>query len=150
MKLQRSPISHTCLATSFAMVLGVDAQDLIDCIGSNPHEILWPQLEEPQCFRGHHIQELIDQCYLRGYSVTEIQAMPRFGALGCTETHLLFDQKQAMRRIQNRVSDNTCVITSETHAVACDGKIIYDPKGTMYPIADYTNPIQSVYVLNRT
>ena len=144
MKLQRAPISNTCLLTAFAMVLGVNAQDLM-C--SDPHEVMWPQLEKPQRYRGHHIQEMIDILWDYGYNVTEIQALPRFGQLGCTETYLLFDNDMAMERIQRYMTGSVGVITSPTHAVAWDGKMIYDPKGTMYPIEEYTDTIQSFYLV---
>ena len=144
MKLQKAPISHTCLATSFAMVLGVDAQDLIDC--ANPHEVMWPQLEEPQCYRGHHIQEMIDLAWEHGYSVTEIQAMPRFGTLGCTQTYVLHSNTEAMTRI-GRYLAMQGIITSETHAVAYADGIVYDPKGMMYPIAEYNDQIKSLYIV---
>ncbi len=116
MKLQKAPLSHTCLATAFAMVLDTDVLNLINTIGADPHQILWPQHEEPQCFRGHHIQELIDDCWREGYSVTEIQARPRFGTLGCTATFEVWDKGAEMCRIEKYLK-YTGVITSPTHAV---------------------------------
>ena len=149
MKLQRAPLSHTCLATAFAMVLGVDALDLINSIGRNPHEVLWPQLIEPQCYRGHHIQEMIDYAWTKGHTVTEIQAMPRFGTLGCTETFGLYHSKFAMPRIAEYMRLCNGVITSPTHAVAWCSDMVYDPNGTMYPIEELIDPIQSFYAVVR-
>jgi len=146
MKLQKAPISHTCLATSFAMVLDVDAKDILDsCL--DPHILLWPQLEEPQCFRGSHIQEMIDYAWGMGYSVTEIQAIPMFGALGCTETYPMVGDDYEMRRIRTYIYHYVGVITTPTHAVAWDGEMIYDPKGMMYPIEELVDPIQSLYIV---
>ncbi len=147
MKLQKAPLKHTCLVTAFAMVLGTDAQNMIDSIGSDPHQVLWPQHQEPQCFRGHHIQEMIDYAMCLGYSVTEIQAAPRFGTLGCTETFEVWDEATMMRRIQNKVSEYAGVITSPTHAVAWDGHNVFDPCGKIYPIEDYHDQIQSFYII---
>jgi len=148
MKLQKAPINHTCLATSFAMVLGVDAEDLISrCL--NPHIVLWPQLEVPQCYRGSHIQEMIDYAWAMGYGVTEIQAMPMFGALGCTETFPMTNNKALMERIKEYLVNNMGVITSPTHAVAFYGDAVYDPKGMMYPIEEYTDTIQSLYLVEK-
>lgn len=147
MKLQKAPINHTCLATSFAMVLDVDAQNLIDTIGTDPHEVMWPQLEKPGRYRGHHIQEMIDYAWDKGFMVVEIQTMPRFGTLGCTGTYRLFDDKKAMLRIKRYLELSNGVITSPTHAVAWSSNMIYDPCGTMYPIEEYKDVIQSYYVV---
>lgn len=78
MKICVMPIEEKagCLLYSFAAVLEAEPVDLMDEIGHNGMTKIWPELVEPYCYQGFHIQELTDCAISRGYSVTEIQAMP--------------------------------------------------------------------------
>lgn len=65
-----------CLLYSFAAILETEPSILIEEIGHNGMATVWPELGPPYCYQGFHIQELIDVSIRRGFSVTEIQAMP--------------------------------------------------------------------------
>ena len=149
MKLQKSVKPNTCILTAFAIAMDIDAAEMMREIGEDPHEKMWPQFDEPYCFRGYHIQEIIDYAVEHGFAITEIQAMPRFGKLGVSETKKLFDPVWAMTRIDDYVYGFNTVITSPTHAVACDGSKIYDPRGKIYSIVDHEDQIQSIYLVTK-
>ena len=148
MKLQKAKVNDTCLLTSFAMALDVDQSRLMLTIGSDPHEKLWPDLLEPECFRGHHIQEMIDAALDMDYAVTEIQVRPSFWQLGLSQVIPLLDN-DGTHRLLYHVENTQGVFRLATHAVAWDGKMVYDPQGTMYRIETILNQIQSYYIVGR-
>lgn len=78
MKIYPMPaeIKSGCLLYSFAAILEIDPETLIEEIGHDGMDKKWPELKEPYCYQSFHIQELIDCCLRRGYSCTEIQSMP--------------------------------------------------------------------------
>ena len=80
MRLQQSPIRGTCLPTSFAMAMGIPVADIFAALGHDGSEVLWPDLPEPTCQRGFHVQELIRLAVKCGWSVTPIE---RTGAGYC-------------------------------------------------------------------
>jgi hypothetical protein len=76
MEIQVQPNRWSCLPTAFAMVLDIPVSQIFDYLGHNGEAIVWPQLEEPRCRRSFHIQEMIDFCFSKKYSVTGIDAIP--------------------------------------------------------------------------
>ena len=74
--LQLKPNKWSCAVTAFAMALHVPVQELIQEIGHDGSEIVFPELEEPMRRRGFHSQELIYAAWKRGFTVTPIELMP--------------------------------------------------------------------------
>ncbi len=72
----RSPNSWSCLITSFAIVLKCSVAKLVRLVGHDGSKVQWPELKEPNCRRGFHIQEMIDCAWALGYAVTAFEAMP--------------------------------------------------------------------------
>jgi len=134
-KLQKQPNSWSCLPTAFAMVLGMDASNFISKLDHDGSDIIHPDLEEPYKRRSFHIQEMIDICWLLGYTVTEIQATPTAEAQG-----ELFVLPQAKNRLEYYLQFPAVLIgtgyTGIPHAVAWDGSLVCDPNGSSYTL-DY-------------
>lgn len=77
MQPQQPPNKWSCLPTAFAIVLERPVQEIIQLLGHDGSEVVWPHLPEPYCRRSFHIQELIYACYNLGYSVIEYQKIAR-------------------------------------------------------------------------
>lgn len=74
--IQRQPTPATCLITSFAMVLGVHVDELIEQIGHNGAQVIFPNQSGANRCRGHHIQELIAALDAREYAIVAIEPSP--------------------------------------------------------------------------
>ena len=79
MKLQQSPETGLCILTSFAMVLDMSAEMLLERIGNGWKTLAFPNLPVPYCWRGVHIQELILVALKHNYAVTPVELMPQAG-----------------------------------------------------------------------
>ena len=147
MKLQKAKVNNTCLLTAFAMAMDVDQTLLLEHIGTDPNEILWPELLEPQCFRGHHIQEMMTAAFTLGFTITEVQVRPCFAQIGTTKiVPLLIGD--GLNRMRHYLRATQGVIRLRTHAVAWDGEMVYDPAGTMYRIEVILDQIESYYIVS--
>lgn len=76
MELQKQPNDWSCLLTAFSMALHIPIERLIDMIGHDGSERIWPDFPEPQCYRSFHPQELIDCALLMNCAVTAIEMEP--------------------------------------------------------------------------
>lgn len=140
MNLQLSPNNWSCLATSFAMILGLPVSKVIEMVGHDGSEIVFPDQPEPSCRRSFHIQELIDVCMSMLVTVTEIQRVPCMGPRNDEEFLVLEDDDRFFRYVRAH-SGVLCGLTREGgyHAVAWDGEKIYDPKGFICDLSEF-NP----------
>lgn len=132
MKPQKQPSRWACLATSFAILLDVDVQDLFREIGHDGSEIRHPALPEPDGRRAHHVQELIDCCDRRGLAVTHYEALPVAGTTEDGYTYLPWDTAMAAQRLSEKVSGSPGVFTGlnpagRPHAWAWTGVEMIDP-----------------------
>ncbi len=140
MRLQKQPNRWSCLPTSFAMVVGLPVEKIIDKIGHDGSEIIIPEEKEPDRRRSFHIQELIDICYLLNYAVIPIQAIPSIGSFH--DPYNIISTEKSEERILSYLENNIGVITGlsrsgRNHAVAWDGRKIYDPNGSTYGISRF-------------
>lgn len=132
MRHQRQPTGWSCLATSFAMALDLPVSALMDLVGHDGSEIVWPSLADPICRRGHHPQEMVLAAHGLGFSVTPFEAYPSsIGAPG-VEPFLVPMRGEADDRMRAIMSDATGVLTGtdwkgRRHAVAWDGRRMLDP-----------------------
>lgn len=74
MKLIRS--HEQCSIVATAMLLGIEPKEVIANVGHDGTEVKFPELPAPLCYRGVHIQEIIDFALIRGYALVPIEAMP--------------------------------------------------------------------------
>ena len=131
MQLQRKPNRWTCLPVSFAMVLDIPVQDIFNELGHNGSRILWPDLPEPMCRRGFHIQELIEIALRHGFAVTPFELSP---VLQCEDKEYCFDERWTA--FATVVANSTGVLTGSGvrthHAVAYALGQIFDPDNGVY------------------
>lgn len=76
MQLQRTPNGWSCLAASFATVLGLSLEQLLERLGHDGSEIVFPSLDDPERRRAFHPQEMVDVAESLGVAITPIEARP--------------------------------------------------------------------------
>lgn len=128
MRHQRQPNRWSCVPTAFAMVINMDVAEMLDRIGHDGSEILYPDLEEPSCRRSFHPQEclqVLDSC---GYAATPLEALP---ILQMDATHWI--ELDRRKDFVNHLATADGVFIGEgrklRHAVAWIGGEVYDPSG---------------------
>ncbi len=72
MKLQQQPNRWSCMPTALAMLLDRPVEMIINQIGHDGSDKIWPDKPEPNCYRGFNIQELIRVADSYGYALTPI------------------------------------------------------------------------------
>lgn len=134
-----------CLLFAFAMLLETEPDDLIKEIGHDGMEKIWPELKEPYCFKGFHIQELLDCCYSRGKYLFPIDGMPTSLPPPLTYIHMpvhnvgphiLWDRNKCTDRFKEYLTNHQGVLIGETkkqaaHAWAWDSERAHDPREGM-------------------
>lgn len=138
MKLIKQP-SGSCLIASVAMVLDIDIKILNEMIGHDGSAVVLPLLPEPARRRGHHLQEIIDCALKSGYAVTPIEVLPYSTPDGKSEYPIDFqiDNKERLfKYMRNSRGILTGLGSRWRHAMAWDGKRVYDPRGYIYSLCD--------------
>lgn len=87
MRRQQSPERGLCLVTSFAMALDVPVTTLLADIGDRWKTLAFPGLPVPYCYRGVHVQELIQVALHKGFTVTPIELFPQVAPPQATHPH---------------------------------------------------------------
>jgi len=121
-----------CLLYSSAMVLDCEPSDLVTEIGHDGMEVCWPELEKPFCFRSFHPQEIMDCFVRRGYGFLVIDRKSFLGPDGVAPKEVVLDPNRIHAYMKNPGILVGCTKNGLPHAVAWDGKIIYDPNGYNY------------------
>ena len=132
-----------CLLFSLAMVLDADPQELIDEIGHDGRDIMFPEVIGTIRQRSFHIQEIIDCCWKRGRAVTPIDIAPCTAPDGHPElAREIWDREVARERIKKYLTGNVALLIGRTshkglgHACAWDGEKVYDPRGMICEIGE--------------
>lgn len=141
MRLITAPNSWSCAAASLAMVLDIDFDEVIEMIGHDGSEKINPQLRSPGCYKGFHMQELIEVALGYNYAVTPIEAMPVQTALGDDEYDVEIKRYESSEdRLQYHLIRSKGILIGKLnkywHAVAWNSSKIYDPRGQTYPYSD--------------
>jgi hypothetical protein len=128
------------------MVMEVSVEYLIDKLGHDGSEIIFPTLPEPECRKSFNIQELIILALDFGYSFTPIvkqytvfprgEEAPYRNDLSLSDEHLF----ELMSRFSGVLTGTT--YSGLRHAVAWDRHMILDPNGWKY---DRTRFIMEVF-----
>ena len=125
---------------AFAMALGLPVAELLEAIGHDGSEIVFPSLPEPLCRRCFHIQELIQVALSRGLAVTPVELFPVLQPteIGPFHKTVLYTDNN-WRRFEAAIQTSRGVVDGTGarlgHTVAYDHGRIYDPRG---PIYDYS------------
>jgi len=129
MNLIKQPNRASCLATAFAMCMGVDVEHVFKILGHDGTEIAFTNLEVPRCYRGFHSAELIWLANSRGFTVMEL---PK----SLDISHDMKDIKsfKPFYSVKMYFEHHDIVLTNGHHAIAWDwrSKSIYDPMGKIY------------------
>lgn len=116
------------------MLLDESPYVLLDELGSTGLELTRPGLPPPDCYRGHHIQEILDLCLRRDVYLTLVQPMP---TLPGKPPRPIYTSEEAEERFQRLVTGNPAILVGRNHAVAWDGYSVYDPNGRIYKITQF-------------
>lgn len=65
MNFQIAPSEHTCVPTCFAIMLGVDVNELIQDLGHDGTELVMDDVPAPYCYKGFTIQEMVTYCLVK-------------------------------------------------------------------------------------
>jgi len=155
MKLLLQSNRWDCLPTAFAMCMDILPVEIFEYLGHDGSEKLWPELEEPYCYRSFHIEEMIDFALSFMYCPVMVSRSPyytpkyAFNEDQCANgLHLISAcfpyGEQAEDRFLNHISRWNAVLLGETksgkpHAVAwcSDEERIFDPEGFKYPLDEF-------------
>lgn len=123
---------NRCMLYSAAMLLDTHPDVLASEIGHDGTEVKFPGLPPPMCYRGIHIQEILDCCLRRGYGLTPIQPLPRSCPQGEGVWALVYDSPEP--RFSEAIRDREGIILGKAanggnHVFAWDGKMVLDPNG---------------------
>jgi hypothetical protein len=121
---------------SFAMALDIPVADVIDAVGHDGSKILFPNLPEPACRQGFHIQELIHVALNQRCSVTPIELFPVLGSADLRQTTTILYPTGNWNLFNSTIENSCGVIDGQGyrfgHMVAYDHGQIFDPKGFVY------------------
>lgn len=122
---QENPNGWSCLPTAFACCLDVPVSEIFDWLGHDGSEILWPELPEPGCRYGFHIQEMQEYCL----------AIHRLRTVYLERVMRGTPDGKRIKYVESRIIDpEVCgqrgvLLTFdglESHAVAWDGEYVFD------------------------
>jgi hypothetical protein len=133
MKLQCQPNIWSCLPSAFAMVLDRKVQAIVDQIGHDGSEIIFPNLKDPQARRSFHIQEVLIACLKLGFRFMAVHRqlvitpdrLQKFSWLEPAYDEFLSTHIGVLTGVSS---------SGKRHSVAWDGHEIYDPSGIKYNI----------------
>jgi len=137
-----------CLLYAAAMVLDADPEDICAATGHSGNDIWWPDEVGARKKRSHHPQELIDYAAILGLTFVKIIAIPRIGWTEATCKPIFVEPMKRLERwLMGRRAILLVTSGSLNHAVAWDGKEVFDPKGFKASIEDYE--IEVAYILTK-
>ena len=151
MDLIKGENNFDCILAAAAMVMDTDLAELKKLIGHAGSEVIFPNASEPYCFRGFHIQEIIDQAFLNNWSVMYIQR--KFGLdpfIGQDPSFIINVSSKRMATYLKKFPGIIAgVSNNKNHAVAWDGKMIYDPSGSVYTLREFNYDIQEFWAFSK-
>lgn len=142
---QTKPNQWSCSITAAAMAINIPVDQLIDQLGHDGSEIVFPHLPEPACRRGFHSQEIIHLAWRLGCTVTPMELFPMIApSEGVGAVHVFFDGDQVdnWQRFLNIINNTEGVLEGAgkacRHAVYYDHGLIYDPDLNGGPIYGFS------------
>jgi hypothetical protein len=137
MKIQKQPNKWSCLPTAFSMVSGIPLKKIMKTIGHDGSDIISELKDEhPSVMYSHrafHLQELILAMWKLGFYVTPLETCSVF------LTNDIIVNQDITPYIKRRKGVIIGSIREKRHAVAWNGKMIYDPNGTIYAREKFDN-----------
>jgi hypothetical protein len=138
--LQLKPNKWSCSITSLAMALNIPVANLIEQLGHDGSEIVFPDLDEPMCRRGFHSQELIHLAWRHRFTVTPFELIPTIaptsGEGSLVQVHFDGSIKNNWHRFLDVIKHTSGILEGQgrncNHAVHYRQGDIYDPDGHYY------------------
>lgn len=139
MKIQISPNKWSCLPTAFAIATNYPVDVIINQIGHDGSEIIFPERNEPYNRRGFMIQEIMDILLWKDWAVVHIEALPMI--INPFEDIASPSPEPAIKRFNHYLKCVNGVLcgmmkgTNKWHACAWNHyeQMMYDPNGFIYP-----------------
>jgi hypothetical protein len=139
MQLQQRPEPWMCMPLAFAMALEIPVGELLEELGHDGSELAFPNLPEPACRRGIHIQELVHVALRHGFALTPVELFPVLASADDKQTQTILYRDNNWKRFADILAASRGVIDGVgfrfRHMVAYDQGRIFDPRGHVY---DYT------------
>ena len=128
MRIQIKKHKAQCMLYAFAMVLDTDANTLIDILGHDGTEIVFPNYKEPQCYRGFHPAEMVHACHTLNYWCVGV---PFDIYIGRSDAEIISLPRPY--DLSSLLKHHNGVLLSAGHAYAWDkqGKVIDPDDGTI-------------------
>lgn len=138
MKHLTKPNRWSCILAAFAMALDESIEGLARFIGHDGSKIAFPDLPDPMCRQGFHVQELVHASLLLHKTVTPFELFPVTKAtLGDGAFVITHRARKVM--FQKLIDNFRGVITGMgracSHAVAFDRGRVYDPDPGTIPFS---------------
>jgi hypothetical protein len=134
MKLQKQPNKWSCLPSAFAMAIDISVETIIEVVGHDGSEIIYPDLDEPYGRRSFHIQEMINVCMLNNTGVIPIQTNP---VSYVDSEHIYSVPAIDVMDYYTELYSGVMVglgLQGRPHAVAWDKKLVHDSNGLVYSL----------------
>ena len=154
MKLINSS-SWSCIAAAAAMAFDCEIKDIIKRVGHDGNEIIHYGLKPPACFKGFHIQEIVDVGWKLSFNMTLIEAAPSQTPDG-KHVHDITKWcsfEDCEERFTWYLDNNSGILIGKArkywHAVAFDKGTIYDPRGRVYNIDDCDLILESLWIVTK-
>lgn len=124
------------------MVLDVPIKAILDVIGHDGSDILWPDLPEPIKRRAFHVEELMYACRELGYYLVEYPAKIAYNPGGAHTEIIDFTTKW-----NQVIAEHSGILLghyagrTNAHAVAWNAQegTIYDPSGNHAKLPEFTS-----------
>jgi hypothetical protein len=145
MKLQRQPNSWSCFPTALAIACDVSIKKVLKIIGHDGSQIIRPKLEDPFNRVAFHSSEIICAAWELGFALTEFPVSRILGYNGDFFELPKLDVHQYLKDQPGIILGSGFWKTP--HAVAWDGKLIYDPNYSTYELNQFQ--IRDFYALTR-
>lgn len=143
----KSPNGWSCLPCSFATVLGVTLEEILEYVGHNGSDIMWPELPEPKCRKGFHIQEMISFSFEKGRTVTPFEPVPLSIPVEGAKPCIITFRYGAQNRMNSLLTGRNGVLEGNGHAVAWYNGIIHDPALGINRLEDF--PIRRFWLISK-
>ncbi len=136
MVLQQRPEPWMCMPLAFAMALDIPVANLLEEVGHDGSKLAFPNLPEPACRLGFHVQEMILVALKLGKAVTPVELFPVLQSADGRQTQTILYPDNNWALFAHVIETSRGVIDGTGfrlgHTVAYDHGRIFDPKGCEY------------------
>jgi len=128
MLIQRQPNRWSCFPTAFAMLMDIEVKELIEVIGHDGSEIIFPDLPEPYRRRGFDYTETMIACLDFGFVASPLFIEHEYG-LGHPNSIMINHKDKIIKEVLPEFHGVACgKINNKFHALAWNGEY-HDPSG---------------------